>query len=123
MHILLIDDDVRARHTLALLLRRAGVSAITEVEDGQAALAMLETVHPHLVLTDCEMPRMDGLALTRALRARGDRTPVIMLTGQTDPAVAAEAADAGVNVFLLKPLDPAALLKAIHRLLRRSAAA
>jgi CheY-like chemotaxis protein len=114
MHVLLVDDDVRGRQMLARVLHRAGLTIVGQAGDGRAALRALKTIRPDLVLTDCEMPGMDGIGLTRTLRAQGDQTPVVMLTGQADPAVAAEAAEAGVTAYLLKPLDLPTLLEALQ---------
>ena len=65
MHVLVIDDDARLRQVLARLLRTSGFDRVDEAADGEEALAALDRIHPDLILTDCQMPRMDGIALVR----------------------------------------------------------
>src|SRR5439155_23191111 len=86
-----------------IVLRRIGAQIIAQPHDGQEALDLLRRVHPDLILTDCQMPRLDGIALVKRLRERGDYTPIIMLSGQSDPDTRQLALDAGVNRYLSKP--------------------
>lgn len=123
MQVILIDDDVRTRRMLARLIRTSGIHVIGEAADGQEALDLLERLHPDLIITDGQMPHLDGLGFTRALRDRGDRTPVIMLSGQTDPVAAKRARQAGVDQYLAKPCNPTALFASIHELANASSAA
>jgi CheY-like chemotaxis protein len=106
MRVMVVDDDSRMRQVLAKLLTSAGFDAVEEVGDGQEALTRLEAVRVDLIVTDCQMPRMDGIALVTALRAKGDSTPVIMLSGQDDPQQVVRAIRAGVNNYVPKPIHP-----------------
>jgi DNA-binding response OmpR family regulator len=117
MHALVIDDDARLRQVLTRLLRTGGFDTVDEAADGEEALRTLSSVHPDLILTDCQMPRMDGIAFVRQLRARGDRTPVIMLSGQGDPHLVVTAVRAGVNNYLPKPIHPDVLFEKIEQTL------
>ncbi len=117
MHVMVIDDDARMRQVLARLLRCSNCETVHEASDGEEALAMLTTVHPDLILTDFQMPRMDGIAFVRQLRARGDQTPVIMLSGHGDPHVIVTAVKAGVNNYLPKPINPDILFEKIEQTL------
>jgi two-component system chemotaxis response regulator CheY len=117
MHALVIDDDARLRQVLNRLLRCGGFDTVDEAADGEEALTALGSIHPDLILTDCQMPRMDGIAFVRQLRARGDRTPVIMLSGQGDPHVVVTAVKAGVNNYLPKPIHPDVLFEKITQTL------
>ena len=117
MNCLLIDDDARLRQVLARLLRMSGWDAVHEAGDGEEALSALLTLHPDLILTDCQMPRLDGIAFVRQLRARGDQTPVIMLSGQGDPHLVVTAIRAGVNNYLPKPINPEILFEKIEQTL------
>jgi DNA-binding response OmpR family regulator len=117
MHALIIDDDARLRQVLTRLLRSGGFDTVDEAADGEEALRTLTNVHPDLILTDCQMPRMDGIAFVRQLRARGDRTPVIMLSGQGDPHLVVTAVRAGVNNYLPKPIHPDVLFEKIEQTL------
>ena len=113
MRVLVVEDDLQLRAVLAIFCRTLGAEVLAESADGVEALDQLQTCSPDLILTDCQMPRMDGIALVRQLRARGDRTPVIMISGQLDPQVIERAYDAGVSHYLPKPLTPGSLTDAI----------
>lgn len=113
MRVMLVDDDARMRQVLARLLASSGFSTVEEVGDGAEALERLAAVHVDLVITDCSMPRMDGLAFVTALRGRGDQTPVIMLSGQDDPQMVVRAIRAGVNNYVPKPIHPEHLFEKI----------
>src|SRR5687768_6853567 len=102
MRIVVVEDDENLRLALGAFFRSIGVDVIAQSGDGQEALDLLGSVHADLILTDCQMPRMDGISLVRNLRARGDRTPVIMMSGQTDPTVREMAFRAGVSQYLSK---------------------
>jgi CheY-like chemotaxis protein len=117
MRVLLVDDDARMRQVLAKLLHSSGFDLIEEVSDGQAALDRLMEIRVDLILTDCQMPRMDGIAMVTALRAKGDRTPVIMLSGHNDPQQVVRAIRAGVNNYVPKPIHPENLFEKIWQTL------
>lgn len=119
MHtILAVDDSVSMRLMLAHTLRTAGYDVV-EACDGLDALDKLANHPISLVLTDQNMPRMDGLALTTALRARQDagHLPILVLTTESDPTIKAEARAAGATGWLAKPFDPARLLGVIRQVL------
>ena len=118
MHVLVIDDDARLRQVLARLLRSSSLGIdVHEAADGEEALAALPAIHADLVITDYQMPRMDGIAFVRQLRGRGDHTPVIMLSGQGDPHLVVTAIKAGVNNYLPKPINPEVLFEKIEQTL------
>ena len=117
MRVMLVEDDSGMRQVLSKLLRTSGFDFVAEVGDGDEALAALGGTKVDLVITDCIMPRMDGVALVTALRARGDRTPVIMLSGQEDPHVVVRAIRAGVNNYIPKPIRPEQFLEKIWQTL------
>ena len=121
MRVLLIDDDARLRQVLARLLAGAGFATVDEACDGEDALLALGRSHPDLIVTDCQMPRLDGIGFVRRLRAAGDQTPVIMLSGQGDPHVVVTAVRAGVNNYLPKPINPEILFEKIRQTLADSA--
>lgn len=109
MRVVVVEDDVQLRRVLGIFLRSEGIEVLAEFVDGQEALELLTEVHPDLIVTDCQMPRMDGISLVRHLRERGDQTPVIMMSGQHDPALVRIAMAAGVSQYLPKPLSAVAL--------------
>jgi two-component system chemotaxis response regulator CheY len=98
-------------------LRRAGYDVL-EAEDGNQALALINGQMPDCIITDLNMPNMDGLELIRRLRASAatHATPILMLTTSSDVAQREEGQAAGANAWLSKPFLPASLLESVARL-------
>lgn len=117
MHALVIDDDSRLRQVLARLLRVGGFATVDEAADGEEALAALKNRKADLIVTDFQMPRMDGLALVKHLRGSGDQTPIIMISGHGQPQQIVAAVKAGVNNYLPKPINPSILFEKISQTL------
>ena len=117
MHVLVVDDDGRLRQVLARLLRNCGFDQVDEAADGEEALTAMNQLHPDLIITDFQMPRMDGIAFVRQLRAGGNATPVIMLSGHDDPHTTVIAVKAGVSNYLPKPINPEVLIEKISQTL------
>jgi sigma-B regulation protein RsbU (phosphoserine phosphatase) len=118
---LLVDDDPLLLALLSAFLDSRGYE-VAQAADGEAALALMADGGFNLVITDRNMPRMDGLALCRAIRARADESYVycIMLTASVNEQSLVDAMEAGVDDFLAKPLRPAELgarLRAAERVL------
>lgn len=108
-----IDDDEAMRDSLAFLLDTAGLTPRT-YDCALTFLDQLQSVEDGVIVTDIRMPEMSGLDLVRALKARGARHPVIVITGHGDVPLAVEAMKAGVVDFLEKPFDDVAMLTAIR---------
>jgi two-component system, OmpR family, response regulator MprA len=87
--------------------------------DGGAALRMVGELRPDLVVLDVMMPSMDGLGVCRALRAAGDRTPILVLTARAATQDRIDGLDAGADDYLVKPFDLGELLARVRALLRR----
>ena len=119
VRVIIVEDDAAFRAALGLTLRRMGADVLAEMPDGQAAFELLSRgplrANPDLILTDCQMPRLDGIALARRLRASGDRTPIIMISAQSEPQLIDIALAAGVSQYLPKPLSTPQLSAAIER--------
>ncbi len=114
MRIMLVDDDARMRQVLRALLEAAGLRVTHELGDGAEALAAFrDGATVDVIITDCAMPRMDGICLVTALRSAGNPTPIIMLSGEHDPAFIIRAIKAGVNNYVPKPIHPEALFEKI----------
>ena len=113
MDVMLVDDDARLRMVMARLLKSVGVITIHEASDGQEALKALSEIEPELIITDFHMPRMDGVSFVRALRGRGNQTPVIMISGHAEPHQIKVALRAGVDNYLCKPINPEILFEKI----------
>lgn len=112
----LADDQALVRSGLkALLSGFAQLDVAVEASDGQALLDALADAPVDVVLSDIRMPGLDGFGLVRALRERGDATPVVLLTTFDDAALPLRAAEAGAQGFLLKDASPEDLFEAITR--------
>lgn len=109
-----IDDDDAVRDSISFLLSASGV-ATRVFESAEDFLAALPGIAPGCVVTDVRMPRMSGLDLIRALRARGVNQPVIVITGHGDVPLAVRAMRAGAVDFLEKPFREEALIEGIRR--------
>jgi CheY-like chemotaxis protein len=122
MRIFIVENDPVLRRLLTEFLQREGIEVLAETGDGEDALRTLGKLHPDLILTDCDMPGCTGIELVQRLRAAGDHTPVVMLSGQSDSTSIAIATAAGVNRYLVKPVAPAVLSMALRQAWHASAA-
>jgi DNA-binding NarL/FixJ family response regulator len=114
----LADDQALVRAGLRALLERRGIEITIEAESGDAMLDALAATRVDIVLSDIRMPGLDGIGLVRALRERGDATPVLLLTTFDDPDLLLRAREAGAQGFLLKDAAPDDLHDAVTRLVR-----
>ena len=116
--ILTVDDSAFMRQMVTCTLRDAGYEVV-EARDGQEALEMAKARKVHLVLTDVNMPKMDGIALIRALRALPDYKfiPMLMLTTESAPEKKQEGKAAGATGWIVKPFHPDQLLATIKKVL------
>jgi two-component system response regulator MprA len=117
--LLLAEDDRAVRESLVRLLEFEGYT-VQAVGDGAAALAAFDAERPDAVLIDVGMPYVDGLTVCRRIRARGDRTPVLVLTARDAIADRVEGLDAGADDYLPKPYAPEELLARVRAMLRRN---
>lgn len=114
--ILIVDDEADMLETCARIFRRSGYTCLT-TESGQEALALLERVHPDLILTDLRLPRMDGLTLLRQAKQLAPEIPVVIFTAYVSEASARAALEAGAAAYLPKPFTAAQLRGAVERTL------
>ena len=118
-HILVVDDEAGFRALLRDILEEAG-HGVTEARDGAEALAFLERGAFDLVLTDRQMPKVDGLELVRRIRARPSPPPVVVLTAHGSIPEAVDAVRLGAADYITKPLpSPGALVDLVASLLPR----
>jgi len=118
--ILIVDDSSSLRTVVKMALTRAGYDVL-EAGDGQLALAVLDkTPKVHLIVSDVNMPNMDGITFVSQLKqqAKFKFTPVIMLTTENQDTKIQQARAAGAKAWLTKPFDPAQLLDAVSRLVQ-----
>jgi two-component system chemotaxis response regulator CheY len=117
--ILAVDDSPSMRDMVRLALSSAGFQ-VTQAADGAEALEIARKDSFDLVLSDVNMPRMDGISLIRALRAEASykHTPILMLTTESSADRKREGKDAGATGWIVKPFDPAQLVATMQRVLR-----
>lgn len=113
--ILLVDDEELVREELGGLLDDEGYHVITG-SDGEEGLKLFEQEKPDMVITDVRMPRVDGLSLVATIRQQSPKTPVTVITGHGNEAMAIEALRAGVTDFIKKPVKLEDLLSALGRM-------
>lgn len=123
LHILIVEDNFNFRFLLRNILRAMGVGRIDEVHDGEAALALLQTIDCDLVITDWKMEPIDGLELARRLRNSQDSpnrfVPMVMISGYSEVERVMEARDAGINEFLAKPISAKSLWSRLSNIVSR----
>ena len=118
--LLLVDDDAPIRRMLERTLTAEGYDVVAAA-DGGAALAAVERNVPDAIVLDVTMPGMDGLAVTRRLRAKGLRVPILLLTARDAVHERVAGLDAGADDYLVKPFDVDELSARVRALLRRNA--
>jgi two-component system response regulator MprA len=117
--LLLVDDDAPIRRMLTRTLAAEGY-AVEAAADGGAALAAVERSLPDAIVLDVTMPGLDGLAVTRRLRAKGLRVPILLLTARDAIHERVAGLDAGADDYLVKPFDTQELTARVRALLRRT---
>lgn len=117
-NILAVDDSASMRQMVAFTLKGAGHN-VTDAQDGKHALDIASKQSFDLVLTDVNMPVMDGLSLTRELRKLGNYrfTPILVLTTEAGPEKKQEGRAAGATGWLVKPFNPDQLLATVKKVL------
>ena len=115
--ILAVDDSKTMRDMIAFTLRNAGFEVI-QAEDGKDALRVLEAAgQVDLVITDLNMPHMDGFALVTQLRTMGSyrTTPILMLTTESDVEKKQQGRASGASGWIVKPFNPEKLVEAVNK--------
>ena len=117
--ILAVDDSPTMRRIIVNTLKRAGYTDVIEASDGRDALEKLKTDHINLVITDWNMPQMDGLTLVKALRSSDEfkQLPILMITTRSVREDIVKALKAGVNNYIVKPFSPETLRAKIQEVL------
>ena len=114
--ILTVDDSASVRQMIRFTLSDAGYT-VFEASDGKDALAKL-TSPVHLIITDLNMPNLDGIGLIKAVRANGGHkgVPIVMLTTESQEARKQEGKAAGATAWMVKPFSPQQLLAVVKRI-------
>ena len=113
----LIDDSATMLMSMEMLLKRAGYT-VTKSESAEAAMTALESISPKLIITDLNMPGMNGIELIKALKQQSKFrfTPMLMLTTESQQSRREEAKSAGATGWLVKPVEPEQLLGVVKQL-------
>ena len=119
LKILVVDDSLTSRRQIARLLNGFGVQHITEAENGRDATALIEQEYFDLIVTDYNMPEMDGQELTAYIREKSPQrgVPIVMITSESDSSRLAAVEQFGLSAICDKPFDPSV----IKRILETSA--
>lgn len=114
--VLVVDDQLTMREVTKLALNEIGVKHVLDAENGKDAFQMATTQPLDMIISDFNMPEMDGLGLLRAVRGHPAvrKLPFILVTGRGDTALVTKAAQAGVNNYIVKPYTAETLREKIE---------
>ena len=115
--VLVVDDELKITRLVRDYLHQAGFSVLTAA-DGQSALTIARSEKPDMIVLDLGLPGLDGLDVTRALRATSD-VPIIMLTARTEETDRIVGLELGADDYLTKPFSPKELVARVRAVLRR----
>ena len=116
--VLVVDDSSSVRQVVGIALKSAGYDVI-EASDGKDALGKLNGQTVHLIISDVNMPNMDGITFVKEVKklANYKFTPIIMLTTESQESKKAEGQAAGAKAWVVKPFQPAQMLAAVSKLI------
>lgn len=117
MKALVTDDSMTIRRIVIKSLSEVGINDYVEASDGDEAVKAMQDGAFDIVLMDWNMPRMSGMDAVKAIRASGNKTPIIMVTTEAEKSRVIDAIRAGVNDYLIKPFTPAQLAEKIKAVL------
>lgn len=117
--ILCVDDSTTMRKMVMHTLQSSGKYTCIEAVNGQQGLALAQTERPDLIITDYNMPVMNGLELTAAVRALPNYRfiPILLLTTETSETLRKTAKECGATGWMVKPFDPEKLLRTLEKVL------
>ncbi|MFV2057700.1 MAG: response regulator [Thiohalomonadales bacterium] len=115
--ILIVDDSASLRQVVAIALKGAGYDVI-EAADGTEGLAKLDGKKINLIISDVNMPNMDGITMVKEIKKKANYkfTPIIMLTTEAGASVKEQGKAAGVKAWVVKPFKPEQMLDAVSKL-------
>ncbi|MBT0728252.1 chemotaxis response regulator CheY [Rosenbergiella australiborealis] len=121
LHFLVVDDFTTMRRIVRNLLKELGFTNVDEAEDGQEALNKLQAAHFDFVISDWNMPNMDGLTLLKTLRAEEKfaNLPVLMVTAEAKKENIIAAAQAGASGYVVKPFTAAILEEKLNKIFEK----
>jgi two-component system, chemotaxis family, chemotaxis protein CheY len=121
MRVLIVDDFSTMRRIIKNLLRDLGFSNTVEADDGTSALALLQEGNFDFIISDWNMPGMEGIELLQKVRAdeRLKKLPFLLVTAESKREQIVQAAEAGVNGYIVKPFTAATLKEKIEKIFER----
>ena len=125
LHFIVVDDIPTMRRVVVSLLRQLGYAKVSEAEDGEKALVLMRSMHAtvpiNFVVTDWNMPLMDGLQLLQAIRANAELKdiPVLMVTAEAKKGNIIAAAQSGADGYIVKPFNVETLKDKIDQILAK----
>jgi len=117
MKILIVDDDSTTRKLLGLYLKAKGYSVVY-AENGLDGIEKLGMENPNLIISDLNMPYMDGIEFVKTVRAGHNEVPILMVTTEADPEERERALSVGVNGYLVKPVTAEVVTQNIRHILK-----
>lgn len=111
-----VDDSKTIREMVSFTLKKEGFEVL-EAEDGEHAISVLTGKHVDVIITDLNMPKLDGIGLIRALRENASFkfTPILMLTTEGDASKKDEGKSAGATGWIVKPFNPEKLIQVVNK--------
>ena len=116
--ILLVEDDESVRRSLCTLFKQKTDYVVSEAASVASALALLEDMHVHCIISDFRLPDASGIDLLRTVREKDSKTPFIIITGYGTISIAVQAMKEGANEFITKPFAPEQLLQTLTDVLQ-----
>jgi len=118
-NILIVDDSNSMRQMVSFTLKQVGGHTLTECADGQHGLKAVQSQQFDLIITDMNMPNMNGMEFSKAVRARPDYkfTPILVLTTESSPEVKQQGREVGVTGWIVKPFNPDQLAAVVKKVL------
>ncbi|NKF49391.1 response regulator [Shewanella sp. WXL01] len=119
LRVLVVDDSRMARNVIKRTITNLGIQLITEAEDGQEAINLMQASMFDLVITDYNMPSVDGLELTQYIRQQSQQShvPILMVSSEANDAHLSNVSSAGVNALCDKPFEPKLVKQILYQLL------
>lgn len=116
--ILAVDDSASIRQMVTFTLKQAGYEVV-EAADGVQGLSQAKSESPHLIITDLNMPNMNGIEMIKGIRKEASHrfTPILMLTTESDETIKAQGKQAGATGWIVKPFNPEQLIKVIQKVM------
>jgi two-component system chemotaxis response regulator CheY len=119
--VMLVDDCPVMQRMLKALVIQSGIAVVGEAQDGVEALRIFMNIRPKIAIIDINIPRMNGLELTKRMKELDPEVRIIIVSSNINKATVLTAMSYGAEDFLVKPIKPARIISALHEVLAKSA--